>query len=158
MKARTEQEAKAESGRIWLEGGSIHYKSKVYGEWQLPVDSLRLAGEYTNQNGPFFDDYFLVFASDAKGWFEASFHADGRDIFLRELGERLESKLKLGLHNSADFNSRILWPRDLAGKPLFEFYPTPPTSLWGRLLKWVGLGTISRRFTSESLSALNAKS
>ena len=52
--------------RIWIEHNAIHYSSTPTGSWTLPVADLVVFGEYTNQNGPFLDDYYFVFVVDSQ--------------------------------------------------------------------------------------------
>ena len=47
--------------------------------WELPVGAICVIGEMTNDHGPYVDDYFICFATDAQTWYEASFYAEGRE-------------------------------------------------------------------------------
>ena len=137
-----------ESGRIQLDGDVIRYRSAAFGDWDLPVSDVRIIGEATNQNGPF-DDYFFCFATGPEMWLEASFYAEGRDEFLRELGARLGSPLETGLCHSTDFASRVLWSPSLAGQPMFRFEDIPPKGFLGLLF-----GSLQNRQTySEQVAA-----
>ncbi|CAN5175350.1 hypothetical protein BH23VER1_BH23VER1_09740 [soil metagenome] len=67
-----------DSGRYRIEHGELSYRSEVYGSWKLPISEITLIGEYTNEDGPMADDYFLLFLfSEEPGWFEASFYPPG---------------------------------------------------------------------------------
>ncbi len=110
------------SGRIQLDGDVIRYRSSVYGDWNLPIQKVRIIGEYTNQDGPGADDWFLAFIVNAdEMWYEASISAAGRDEFLSQIGSHLGVELTSELVYSTDFNSRVLWPADIAGTELFAF-------------------------------------
>ena len=112
------------AGAIRLEGDTITYSSSYFGEWTLPLSDLKVIGEYTNEDGPFLDDYFFVFVADPhESWYEASFFAEGRDLFLTELGARLGCRLTCSLCNSARFRSRVWWPPQLAGQDMFQLRP-----------------------------------
>lgn len=123
----------SESGRILLDGDVIRYRSAVYGDWDLPVSEVRVLGEATDQSGPFLDDYFFCFSTGPTMWHEASFYAEGREEFLRALRVRLQSRIELGLCNSTDFASRVLWPPSLAGEPMFRYDDIPPKGFLGKL-------------------------
>lgn len=125
------------SGKITFAAGKIEYRSGIHG-WSLPSTEVRLIGEYTNENGPWLDDYFLVFLASSDGaWNQASFYATGRDEVLAELGQVLGTKLDLGLCNSANFKSRIIWPPNLAGKKFVEAVPSG--SEFGKFRqRWLG--------------------
>jgi hypothetical protein len=113
-----------DSGRFHLTDGVISYRSEVYGSWELPVSDVSLMGEYTNEGGPFADDYFLVFVTrHDSGWFEGSFYGEGRDELVRALSSLLGCEISLELSHSTTFTSRILWPERMRGKVLFDFQP-----------------------------------
>lgn len=111
------------SGRLRLTGDEICYTSGDYGTWSFPAKDLRVLGEYTNDQGPFLDDWFMVFVTTGKdGWYEASSYSDGIEEFLTQLTAHLKTHpLRCELAASADYASRILWPGPLNGQPLFEF-------------------------------------
>ena len=140
-----------ESGHISVDGDFIRYRSDSYGDWELPVNKLRILGEATNQNGPFSDDYFLCFTAGPEEWFEASFYAEGREEFLRALGTRLGTSLEAGLCNSTDFASRVLWPPLHAGQPMFQYEPSAPRGFLGRIF-----GSIenTQKYTKEIAATL----
>ncbi len=123
-----------DSGRIELVGDTIRYESATYASWVINVQDVRIVGEATNENGPFSDDYFLCFATAREKWHEASIHACGCDTFLSALSARLGSALRLGLAASTSFGSRVLWPNELAGKPMFAYEAGPAQSMVGRLV------------------------
>ena len=103
----------------------LSYRSAVYGSWRLPISEITLIGEYTNEDGPMSDDYFLVFLSDNEpDWLEASFYGEGRDEVLKELSDILGSKLTCGLAHSTTFMSQVIWPDDKKGKRVFDFQPS----------------------------------
>ena len=110
------------SGRYRIADGVISYRSEVYGSWELPVSEVTVIGEYTNEDGPFADDYFLVFLSrNESWWFEGSFYGEGRDEVLHELSTLLGSEISLGLSHTTTFTSRILWPEKMRGEAFFDF-------------------------------------
>ena len=113
-----------DSGCYQLEEGVISYRSEVYGSWQLPVSEVSAIGEYTNEDGPFADDYFLVFITqNDSGWFEGSFYGEGRDELVRGLSILLSTEISLGGSRSTTFTSRILWPEKMRGEAVFDFKP-----------------------------------
>ena len=141
-----------DSGHIEFDVDVIRYKSATHSEWTIRVDDIRIIGEATNQNGPFADDYFLCFATGPEMWHEASFYAAGRDCFLAGLGARLGVTFQLKLSSSTDFASRILWPLELAGRPMFQHRDLPPKTMVGRLL---GSMQKSQTYSEHVLAVLN---
>jgi len=53
--------------------------------------------------------------------------------------------VKLELFRLASFASRILWPPQLRGQPLFEYQPEPNPPMWRRL---TGSGRIESTLSS----------
>ena len=118
------QDMKEDSGELSVRGNEIHYESTTHSSWVLHVESVRLIGEYTNQNGPFADDYFLVFVpKGSDDWYRASFYAEGRDESLKALSPFFPGLGELGLSGSANFASRVLWPPIDGDPALFDFLP-----------------------------------
>ncbi|HEV1995411.1 MAG TPA: hypothetical protein VGR03_13860 [Candidatus Acidoferrum sp.] len=92
--------------------------------WQCPLDSIVLMAEYTTNEGPFLDDYFLVFVSIEKGkqyFATASFYSDGREMIVEHLSQKWDVRVKLGLSHSTEWKSRVLWPPEIAGNDYFSF-------------------------------------
>jgi hypothetical protein len=138
------------SGHIELSGDIIRYASSTYPDWTISVDAIHVVGEATNQNGPYADDYFICFATSREMWYEASFDSEGRDKFLAALGASLGVTLQLKLTSITDFNSRILWPIELVGKPMFKYDNVPTKTIIGRLL---GSTQVTQRYSEHVLAA-----
>ena len=143
-------------GLISLEGGSVRFKLPSGGGWELELDEIRLIGEYTTQDGPLADDWFIVFvagrgeSAPAAGCecYEAPFYAYGFETFLRMLRDRIP---KLGhpmLAASADFASRVLYPMELEGRPLFDFTVAGPPGIIGRIRSALA-GAVRRELAPE---------
>ena len=121
------------SGELWCDGEAIAYHSAI-GDWSVRISEVRLIGEYTNSDGPYVDDYFLVFlTAPENGWHEASFYAKGRDQMLEVLSRSIEAHLECGLCNSTHHKSRIMWPPHCKDQELMEVLPPEKHSLWHRL-------------------------
>ena len=106
--------------------------------WALPIESIVLISEYTTDEGPYADDYFLVFvtAEDSKFYFSTcSVYSDGRDETLSVLQERLGSPIQLALVDSTEWRSRVVWPAKMAGSEYFTFTPIPAETLTEKLKK-----------------------
>jgi hypothetical protein len=122
---------KEDSGRLIVEEDRVCYESTTYGNWRIPASSIRLIGEYTNQSGPYLDDYFFVFVTKGEvGWSEASFYCQGRDEAWKNLAELFPGLASPGLCNSADFKSRALWPHIYEGREFLRFQPMKRGTRW----------------------------
>jgi hypothetical protein len=100
----------------------VRYESEGEIAWAFRVDDLRLVGEWTNEEGPWLDDYFLWFAAgDPPRFHEAPMYANPG--FVADLADVLGEPLDTGLANRTTFASRVIWPTSLAGRDLFAFEP-----------------------------------
>jgi len=110
--------------------------------WSVEIKDLALIAEYTTSEGPYLDDYFLVFVSVENGRAynsRCTFYADGRDEALQALGTRLGADLRLGLFNSTEWTSRVVWPAHLQGDEYFHFTQVKPVGLLSTMSKaWFG--------------------
>lgn len=120
-------------------------------DWELALSAVRVIGESTNDHGPYLDDYFLCFAVDANGWYEASFSAKGCDQFLKSLAQVLECDLELKLVRSTDYDSNVLWPARLAGRKMFSYKPVEPKTWIGRMF---GSWSNTQWFSDDVLAEL----
>jgi len=105
--------------RLSCDGICIRYELPGGGAHEIAVTDLTCLAEYNNTSGPWGDDYFLVFAVRGGLYYEISLYSDGRDKALQTLGETLGCELELGLVQSTSLATRIIWPKELEGHPLF---------------------------------------
>lgn len=105
-----------------MDGGCVRYLAKGQQLWVFPIDALLLVAEWTDQSGPWGDDYMYFFcAGHPPKFFEAPMYANPNA--LDALSQALGLTLRPGLANSADFNSRVIWPTEYEGHPLFRYTP-----------------------------------
>ena len=129
-----------ERPRVWIDdGGSLCYSDSSE-RWSMPIGSIVLIGEYTNQNGPFADDYFFGFITSDGNYYEFSFYASGRDSMLEALSSQIEHQLTPMLPSSTDFASNVLWPPELAGRPWLAFKEVPSRTWGDSISRFLGLG------------------
>jgi hypothetical protein len=116
----------SDSGRLTVGVHRIYYDCGRQ-SWSIPISDLLILGEYTNNHGPLSDDWFYVFiTAPEREWYEASAYADGTEIFLTKLASVLHvEKLELGLANSTDWASRIIYPPNLADQELLTIKRVP---------------------------------
>src|SRR3954452_276863 len=104
--------------------------------WTLPIEAIVLIAEYTTNEGPYVDDYFLTFITVEDGqlfYSSCSFYAEGRDAALLEISDRLGSPVELGLAGSTEWTSRVIWPPSLKGMAYFTFETIPPKNVFQKL-------------------------
>lgn len=134
------------SGALRLDRGILEYDSPGNGQWKIPVSEIIAFGEYTTDNGPFLDDWFMVFVTQDLDWVEASNFCAGRDEMRLRLAQLWGRDSLYGkLVWSTDFASRVIWPSALAEQPLFVWTPRPQ-SLWQRI-KSCGIAILDKDLT-----------
>jgi len=135
-----------ESGQLVLKGEHLEYKIAPSGRlWSLALSDVVALGEYTTDHGPYADDYFLVFVTVANGnvlLHESSFYAHGRDDALTAIGNLLGAKIDLGLCNSAQWKSRVLFPTGLIGEAFYTFAILPASTVRDKLKKLLFINTL----------------
>ena len=102
------------------------------GSLTLPISDIALIGEATTQDGPFADDWFLVLVHRDGRWVELSLYDEAKPLH-QQLSAALGCPLSLGLANSSDFASRIIWPLALAERPVFTYERAAGGSFFRRL-------------------------
>ena len=123
----------------------------------MPLAELKVLGEWANPHAPSASNWLLVFVAGAEEVFEASAYATGYVDFMAEVGTLLGAKLIASLHGSADLGSRVLWPPELAGKDLFEFYRQAPSGPWQRVKGLLSLAPMRHRLSREVAAYLEGK-
>jgi hypothetical protein len=139
----------AESADRFVVGGtSLRYESAGGGSWELIAEQILCMGEATSESGPADEDWHICFVTDTHGtWVEGSLHAEGRNDALQWLSVRLGCSLEVKLANAPPFRSRVMWPRELLERPLFEYQVKPWRRLFSRSM---------RRFGSPSLGGVQS--
>jgi hypothetical protein len=139
------------TGSLVLHDDVLRNRSTWFGDWDLPISRIRLIGEATDENGPFADDWYFVFAEDNTGWWEVSCYATGARELVSALNGPLGSHVgSLGLQSSATFNSRVLWPPRLVDRPVFEYVQDGPRNLLERVIHpLIKPARNIQRFTAE---------
>lgn len=108
--------------------------------WDIRVEEIVLIAEYTSDEGPKAEDYFLAFVTREKGEFyysNVTLNATGVNEVLDELERRLGVSLELTLQSVRGWSSRVLWPPPLVGTPYYRFEQAPPATVWERILRRV---------------------
>ncbi len=88
---------------------------------QLNFDKIVLIGEYVTPEGPFVDDYFIFIVDSAGQEIHLSVEEPKTLEFLKRASLELDVDLNLQLNNKTDFTSRVMYPKHLQGKAIFEY-------------------------------------
>lgn len=133
-----EVKQEAEYGQLELQDGNLRYSYHGNEWWCVAVNEIRLLGESSNQSWPWGWDWLLDVLVDGE-WHLAPMDALGREQLLEELERYWGIEFDLELYRCTDFNSRVLWPADLAGEPVFDYTDPEPESWWQYALRWIGM-------------------
>lgn len=136
------------SGRIDLAGDRLSYTPPHATGWSVELAEIRLIAEETIE--AMGDDWFIHLALQSE-WYSFPFYAAGFQEFWDRLAERFPG-MELELFRSASFASRVLWPPELRGKPLFDYQPEANPPFWRRL---TGLGHIESTLTTTVAAFLH---
>jgi hypothetical protein len=100
--------------------------------WSLLIKSLLLIAEYTTNEGPYVEDYFLVFVAveDHKLLFlTCPGSSKGIEECLSLLQQRMNSPIQLELQGSTEWGSRVVWPPEISGGDYYTFKPASTETL-----------------------------
>jgi hypothetical protein len=128
------------SDRFIVGGTALRYESANGASWEVIAEQILCMGEATSEAGPVTEDWYLCFVTDIHGaWLEGSLHAEGRNDALQWLSVRLNCSLEIKLANAPAFRSRVMWPRPLLERPLFQYQVPPLRRVFSRSLRWLGV-------------------
>lgn len=125
-----------EQWELTIDHDGIKYCCDRHVHWSCALTDLAIIGECTNENGPCFDDHFIVFVLWDAQFETVPVAVDGSLEILDVLESRLHAKLELKLFGSTSLASRIMWPQMFAERPLFA-YQEAARSVWERLFAWL---------------------
>lgn len=104
--------------------------------WELPLSAMALVGEYTTEDGPGGDDHFICIVDQQGNRYDVS-DEEGSAELLHILSRALKVPLSPKLALETRFDSRILYPVEVSGQPLFT-PPTPSNSIVERMRAFFG--------------------
>ena len=107
-------------------------------DWEFPVSSIKLIGEFTTPGGPIFDYFYVFVAGEPPRLFQIPMEslepAGGPSAFFADLEANLPGSFTHSLANSIGHASSVMWPKTLAGQPLFGYLPAPRSGMFGKLI------------------------
>lgn len=132
------------SGIIELNGDVVLWHNEDVVFLQFHMSDIAVIGEYTNSNGPWFDDWYLTFVLKSGKWKNVPLYAANIDQLIEELCKRFDPLLReRQLANSTHWKSVISFPIHLRGKELFKLVPSinnqKPSNLFQKLLFSLGV-------------------
>lgn len=132
------------SGIIELNGDLVLWHNEDVVFLQFHISDIVVIGEYTNSNGPWFDDWYLTFVLKSGEWKSVPVYAGNIDQLIEELCKRFDPLLgERQLANSTHWKSVVSFPIHLRGKELFKLVPATtyqkPANLFQKLLFSLGV-------------------
>jgi len=133
------------SGKIRIDNDKIFWDYNDKNIFEVATKDIIVIGEYTNADGPYFDDWFITFVTKDRQWQSIPLYADNREFLLDYLCEKFQPDFKeILLTGSFEWNSVVRHPSHLKGKPLFKLTPTEnykaPKTFFDKILSSAGLG------------------
>ena len=151
MIATTERAAR--NGTISFDGSAVVYRTTTDESVSTPISEIAVIGEFTTPEGPWADDWFLVFVLRGSGeWIRFPMYVEGIETLSDRLSGHLGSRVHACLANRTDFMSRIMWPPRLIGRPLFTLTSVREGNFLRRLISSIAQ-EIGYRLSPEALSA-----
>jgi len=133
------------SGIVRLQGDIVFWDNENKNILKIDINDVVVIGEYTNADGPYFDDWFLTFITKNGQWQSIPWYADNIDKLTQYLSNKFDQDFNITfLANSTEWKSIILYPIYLKEKTLFTLTPSStykePKTFFDKLLSSVGFG------------------
>jgi hypothetical protein len=105
---------------------------------RISIDEIKLIAEYTNDRGPFEDDWYLSIYYKDSEYFEFSMYTNEIMEMIKNLGNALNYSLIPSLSGSTDWKSSILYPQKYSDQPVWIRKKMNPKSILEKLRKAIG--------------------
>jgi hypothetical protein len=154
----TEEKKEKTSGRVQVIDSKIVWTYQDQTISEINLDDVVVIGEYTNSDGPWFDDWFLVFVTRDGHWKHIPWYAENIIELTKVLQMRFEPNFEGSyLTGSTTWDSVIRHPKHLINQPLFTLTPTEtykkPTNFFQKIQYAIGVGGYD---TSEYINLTDA--
>jgi hypothetical protein len=113
------------SGTVRIQDGKIFWDVDNKNILELDINEVVVVGEYSNSDGPYFDDLFLTFVTKEQQWHSIPWYADNINEVTQYLSDKFHQDLnETRLANSTEWKSIVRYPLHLEGKALFILTPS----------------------------------
>lgn len=132
------------SGTVEINGDSVLWHNEDVVFLQFEISHVVVIGEYTNSNGPWFDDWYITFVLKNGQWKSIPQYAGNIEQLMEELSKRFDPIVKeRQLANSTEWKSVVSYPKNIRGKQLFKLITVAksakPRNFFQRLLRYLGI-------------------
>jgi hypothetical protein len=108
------------SGIIRLQGAIIFWNYGNKDLVEINTNDILVIGEYTNPDGPYFDDWFLIFVTQNGQWHSIPWYADNMNLLTQYLSNKFNQDFNTThLAASTEWKSIVRYPIHLTGRALF---------------------------------------
>jgi hypothetical protein len=128
------------SGTITFDNDEIVFRSQNVELKRLSLTEIKVIGEMTTQADAMSNDWYFVFVDKGNDQHYIPTYANGMQEFLKQLGDKLGMDIVGTLFSSTNFDSNILYPKELAMQKLLDFTDATPKNIWEKLGKIFGFG------------------
>ena len=126
-------------GKIYLDNNTIILERDNEEILRLAVTELKLIGEFTTANGPIDDDWYIVFMTSEKNWYQIPEYTPGMLELLQELSGVLREDVMCSLFGSTSWATRILWPKAVEGAEIWDIEPVPASTFFQQVKRVFGM-------------------
>ena len=127
------------SGKVFISEEKIIWKKKEKTLCDIPLNKIKLIGEYTTSGGPVNDDWFLYFMTSIKDEFHIPMYANGMQELLIRLKDYFKPEIELNLQANAVWANRIIYPENLVGKKIWNLEKLKPITIKEKLMSFIFL-------------------
>ena len=146
------------SGRVYIDSGKIIWENQSERIGEIVISDIRLIGEYTTAEGPVLDDWFIVFFMSKDDCRQVSAYAKGIMDVLDQVGKSVGGQVLPGLAASAEWATRLIWPQEVEGKPMWNMEELKPETFGEKVKAFLGLGHPARAVLSDAAATVLTRS
>lgn len=129
-----------DSGRVKIENGEIYWKAEYTNLLKIPINRIRIIGEYTTIHALHKNEWFIVFVLDNEDMFQMSMYAMGMTDVLNELSQTFNTEFSPLLEDEREYKSNVIWPVPVAGQELYELKVKESRTFFDRFRARLGFG------------------
>lgn len=129
-----------DAGRTYINNQKIYWDFNDNNLLEVEIASIFAIGEYTTVHALHRNEWFFVFILNKKESLQISAYALGMHEVLVELSEILGSEITGKLAMASDFKSNVIYPKQLAGKELYELRIIESKTWFDRFRARMGFG------------------
>ena len=142
----TEEELKEQekwAGRLEVENKILSIYFGGNEKLDIKVSELKVIGEFTTDADPIATDWYLILVKENNEVVYLPVYAVGFQEAIKKLSEVLGEEISPKLFSSIQFDSNILFPKNLKDKKLFDFEGINPSGIWDKIKLNLGFKSIT---------------